>query len=114
MRFLSLLKCKLQHAVVTHSSMKYQGSITLDRDIAEQLDLHEHEQVHINNATNGNRDITYLLYGERGSGIVAINGALSLRHNIGDTVHVLAYQQIIEEGGELEGFKPVIVIDKID
>lgn len=81
----------MQHGIVTQASVEYRGSLTLDPLIMEALDVREYEQVHVNNASNGHRDVTYVIAGERGSGVIGINGALALRHSIGDNVHLLFY-----------------------
>ena len=92
---IEVLANKLQEVVVTHSSVGYKGSITIDEDIMDKADLSEYQAVDVNNH-NGNRDKTYILKGKRGSGVIAINGALSKRHKKGDKVHVLAYKYIME------------------
>ena len=76
--------------MVTRSSETYEGSITIDEDLMDAAGLLPYERVEVNNF-NGHRDATYVLPGERGSGVIGINGALSSRHKVGDVVHVLAY-----------------------
>ena len=90
---ITMLKSKLQQVVVTQSSESYKGSITIDLDLMDAAGFFPYERVEVNNF-NGNRDATYILPGERGSGVIGINGALSPRHKIGDKIHVLAYQTV--------------------
>jgi len=88
-----ILKAKLQKAVVTQSCIDYLGSITIDEDLMDKLGVIEYEQCIINGLTNRN-DITYVIKGERGSGIIGVNGALSTRHKVGDHIHVLFFDII--------------------
>jgi aspartate 1-decarboxylase len=82
---LSKINCK-----VTDASFDYKGSITIDSDIMAKVGLKQYQVVDVNNC-NGNRDVTYVIKGKSGSGIIACNGALAARHKKGDKIHINAY-----------------------
>jgi len=84
------LKSKLDKVIVTRSDMTY-GSITIDEDLMDAADIKEYDAVEVNGATNKSRIITYVLKGERGSGIIGLNGGASLHFDVGDEVHILCY-----------------------
>jgi aspartate 1-decarboxylase len=88
---LTMLKSKIHRAVVTQCDLHYEGSITIDINLIEAAELLVHEQVDILNITNGERFTTYVLEGERGSGIVGINGAAARLVQNGDLVIICAY-----------------------
>ena len=70
-----ILKSMILKAKVTQADLRYVGSITIDEDLIEKADLSEHENVQIVNRTNGNRLQTYIIKGERDSGVICMNGA---------------------------------------
>jgi len=86
------LRSKLHKATVTEANLKYVGSVTIDRDLMEAADLAEHEKVLIVDNTNGERLETYVIPGERGSGVVCINGAAAHRVSAGDEVIIMAFE----------------------
>lgn len=94
---LTLCKSKITPAAVTATELEYEGSITLDADLVDAAGLKAHEQVHVLNLSNGERVITYVIVGERGSGIVCLNGPAARTAMVGDRVTVLAYAQVTEE-----------------
>ena len=84
----TLLRSKIHRAYVTDANLDYIGSIVIDRDLMDKVDMWEYEKVLICDITNGNRFETYAIYGERGSGIISVQGAAArlgrqggLRHN---------------------------------
>lgn len=91
MRLRQLLKSKIHRATVTEANVNYIGSITVDQDLLERVDLWEGELVHVWNVDNGERFETYALVGERGSGIVCVNGAAAHKVRVGDRVIVTAF-----------------------
>ncbi|MBN1282456.1 MAG: aspartate 1-decarboxylase [Proteobacteria bacterium] len=97
-----MLKSKIHRASVTDANVDYEGSITLDLDLMEAADLVEYEQVEVWDITNGARLTTYAIPGERGSGIVAINGAAAHLVTTGDRVIVGSFARYDES--ELTGF----------
>ena len=103
-----MLKAKIHNAVVTEADKEYEGSLTLDEDLLDKAGLKPYEQVHIYNITNGERFVTYLIKGERGSGTVGINGAAVHKANVGDRV-ILAVFGLIDEG-ETDFFIPRILV----
>jgi len=104
---LQLLRVKIQQLIVTESSESYPGSIALPDDLIEASGLRLFEQVHINNLTNGNRIVTYVVRSNK-PGYVSLNGAASKLFNKGDKIHVLAFAYF-EEEVEARGFQPTIV-----
>ncbi len=102
-----MLKSKIHRATVTDANVEYEGSITLDRDLMDAADLVPYEEVHVWNVANGERVVTYVIEGERGSGTVCINGAAARRVHRGDVVIIACYAQYDEL--ELAGFKARIV-----
>ena len=90
----TMLKSKLHGVTVVRADLEYQGSITIDRDLMEAADLLEHEQVDVYDITNGARLHTYVIPGERGSGMIGINGAAAHLVKPGDNVIIASYVQM--------------------
>jgi len=103
-----LLKSKIHRATVTDASLHYEGSVTLDPLLMEATDIVEWEQVDIYDINNGNRLTTYAISGERGSGIVCLNGAAARLVQIGDLVIICSYAQYSDE--ERQEHVPRIVL----
>jgi len=103
-----MLRAKIHRATVTAADLHYEGSITIDADLMEAAGILPFEMVQIYNITNGNRFETYAIQGERGSGIIGINGAAAHRAGIGDMVIIACYAPM----GEAEAMrvKPRIVL----
>lgn len=93
----TLMKSKLHRATVTEANLHYVGSLTVDAALMEAADLAPHEQVQIVNVTNGERLVTYVIPGERGSGVICLNGAAARRAQVGDTVIIISYAQMTPE-----------------
>ena len=89
--FVNVLKSKLHRVRVTQAELNYVGSVTIDEDLMDAAGLLENEQVHIVNNNNGERLITYVIKGVRGSGIICLNGAAARRAQVGDIVIIIAY-----------------------
>lgn len=87
----TMLKSKIQRATVTQADLHHAGSVTIDEDLMDAADLLPGEQVAIVDATNGARLETYVIAGERGSGVVGINGAAAHLVDRGDLVIVISY-----------------------
>jgi aspartate 1-decarboxylase len=102
-----MFKSKIHRATVTHSDLHYVGSLTVDLDLLEAADLLPGEQVAVVDVTNGSRFETYLIAGERGSGVVGVNGAAAHLAEIGDTVIVISYAQL--DDAEARTFEPTVV-----
>jgi aspartate 1-decarboxylase len=92
-----MCKSKIHRAIVTETNLRYEGSLTLDAALMEAAGLLPFEQVQVLNLNNGERFETYLIEGERGSGVVGVNGAAARLVQVGDPVIVLAYAWVAEE-----------------
>jgi len=103
-----MLKSKLHRATVTQSDLDYEGSITIDPDLLETAGIFINEQVDVLNITNGNRLTTYAIEGERGSGVIGINGAAAHLVDIGDLVIICAYAQMDE--GKAKTHTPTVIL----
>lgn len=102
-----MLKSKVHRAVVTDADLNYVGSITLDKDLMDAADIVANEKVTIVNNNNGERFETYVIEGERGSGIVCLNGAAARLVQRGDIVIILTYTILDEK--ECQDYKPRLV-----
>ena len=103
----SMLKSKIHRAVVTQADLHYVGSVTVDADLMDAADLLPGEQVAIVDVTNGARLETYVIEGERGTGVLGINGAAAHLVHPGDTVILISYQLVDDR--EARGLKPRVV-----
>ena len=95
--FRTLLKSKIHRATVTHCELNYEGSCAIDQDLLDAANIAENEQVHIWNINNGERFITYAINGERGSGMVSVNGSAARRAAVGDLVIIASFAQVHED-----------------
>ena len=102
-----MMKSKIHRATVTQADLDYVGSVTLDAGLMEAADLLEGEQVAIVDITNGARIETYVIRGERGSGVVGINGAAAHLIHAGDLVIVMSYAMM--EDAKARALKPLVV-----
>ena len=103
----TMMKSKIHRATVTQADLHYVGSVTVDEDLLDAADLLAGELVHIVDVTNGARLETYTIAGERGSGILGINGAAARLVHPGDVVILIAYGQM--ETAEAREFQPHVV-----
>ena len=103
-----MLKAKIHNAVVTEAGKNYEGSLTLDEDFLDEAGLVPYEQVHIYNITNGERFVTYLKKGKRGSGTVGINGAAVHKAKVGDRVILAVFGLMDDE--ETDFFIPRVLL----
>lgn len=87
----TFLSAKIHKATVTQANLDYVGSITIDEDLMDLAGIAENEQVHIVDNTNGARLVTYAIAGERGTGVIGINGAAAHLVNAGDEVILMTY-----------------------
>ncbi len=104
---LTMLKSKIHRATVTQAELDYVGSITVDKDLLEASGILEYEKVLVVDITNGARLETYTISGERGSGIICLNGAAAKLIDKGDTVIIMAFADMNED--EAKAFKPTVV-----
>ncbi|MDQ8043828.1 MAG: aspartate 1-decarboxylase [Solirubrobacteraceae bacterium] len=103
----TMLKSKIHRATVTGSDLHYVGSITIDPDLLDAADILEHEQVAVVDVDNGQRFETYTIAGQRGSGVVQVNGAAARLVHHGDTIIVISYAQY--DKAELAEYEPKVV-----
>jgi aspartate 1-decarboxylase len=106
--FRTMMKSKIHRATVTEANLNYVGSITIDEDLIELVDMYPNEKVQIVNNNNGARLETYIIPGPRGSGVVCLNGAAARLVQTGDTVIIVSYAMMTEE--EAKRHKPAIAI----
>jgi aspartate 1-decarboxylase len=92
----TMLKSKIHRATVTHCELHYVGSCAIDEDILDAANLAENEQIAIWNIDNGERLTTYAIRGERGSGMISLNGSAARRAQLGDLVIIAAFAQVDE------------------
>ena len=104
---IQVLKSKIHRATVTQADLNYIGSVTIDQKLMEAANLIENEQVHILNKNNGERFITYVLKGERGSGVICLNGPAALKVNLGDVIIIISYATMDFE--KAKTFRPWVV-----
>ena len=103
----TMMKSKIHRATVTQADLHYVGSVTVDEDLLEAVDLLPGELVHIVDVTNGARLETYTIAGERGSGVLGINGAAAHLVNPGDLVILISYGQFDDAAART--YRPRIV-----
>ncbi|HEY3716932.1 MAG TPA: aspartate 1-decarboxylase [Jatrophihabitantaceae bacterium] len=109
----TMLKSKIHRATVTQADLHYVGSITVDADLMDAADLLPGEQVAVVDVTNGARLETYVIEGERGSGVIGINGAAAHLIHTGDLVIVISYAMLPDV--EAKAYEPkVIFVDSSD
>lgn len=104
---IEILKSKIHRVAVTVADLNYIGSITIDEDLMDAANLIENERVHIYNITNGNRFETYVIKGERGSGVIGVNGAAARLVAVNDLLIIVSYAQMDFE--EAKTFQPAII-----
>ena len=104
------MKSKIHNATITQAKLNYEGSITIDQDLMEKADIVEGERVQIVNLNNGERLETYTIIGERGSGIIGMNGPAALKCKEGNKVHIISY--VIVDDKERKDIKEKVIILK--
>ena len=102
-----MFKSKIHQVKVTEANLNYVGSITIDADLLDAANILEGEKVQVVNNNNGERLETYTIKGERGSGIICMNGAAARKAQVGDTVLIITYAMMDLE--EAKSFKPVVL-----
>lgn len=105
--FVTVVKSKIHRVTVTEANLNYIGSITIDSDLIDAANLIPNEKVSIVNNNNGERFETYVIPGERGTGVICLNGAAARLVQPGDIVIILAYGMM--EFEEAKSFKPTII-----
>lgn len=104
---LTIHKSKIHRASITEANLNYVGSITIDEALMEAANLYEGEKVQIVNNNNGERLETYVIKGERGSGVLCLNGAAARKAEVGDVVIIISYALMTPE--EALKYSPITV-----
>ncbi|MBC8044175.1 MAG: aspartate 1-decarboxylase [Rhizobacter sp.] len=108
---IQMFKSKIHRATVTQADLYYEGSITIDMDLVDAADMIPNEKVQVVNNNNGARFETYIISGERGSGVIQLNGACSRLAAVGDEIIIMTYADM--ERSEAKDYKPtVVMVDK--
>ena len=105
--FIEVVKSKIHRVMVTEANLNYIGSITIDQDLLDAANLIPNEKVSIVNNNNGERLDTYVIPGERGSGVICLNGAAARKVQPGDVVIIMSYAMMDFE--EAKHFKPAVI-----
>jgi aspartate 1-decarboxylase len=105
--FRHMLKSKIHRVAVTQCELHYEGSCAIDEDLLEAANILENERVHIWNINNGARFITYAIKGQRGSGMISVNGSAARRASVGDLIIIAAFAQVHED--QVAAHKPQLV-----
>ncbi len=105
--FIEVVKSKIHRATVTQADLNYVGSITIDEDLMDAANIIANEKVQIVDNNNGERFETYVIKGERGSGVICINGAAARKVQPGDIVIIMSYATMDFE--EAKVFTPSVV-----
>ena len=104
---LHLLKAKIHRATVTHAELHYEGSCAIDGRLLDIAGIREYEQIHIYNVNNGARFVTYAIRGERGTGIISVNGSAARRASVGDLIIIAAFGLVPED--QVASHRPKLV-----
>lgn len=105
--FIEVVKSKIHRVTVTEANLNYVGSITIDEDLLDAANLIANEKVHIVDNNNGERFETYVIKGERGTGVICLNGAAARKVQPGDIVIIMSYAMMDFE--EAKTFCPSVV-----
>lgn len=104
---IQILKSKIHRVTVTQADLNYIGSVTIDEELMEAANIVQYEKVFIVNNNNGERLETYAIKGERGSGIICLNGAAARKASPGDVIIIMAFA--IMDYEEAKCFKPSVI-----
>ncbi len=104
---IGILKSKIHRVTVTEADLDYIGSVTIDEDLMDAANLIENEQVHVLNYNNGERFITYVIKGDRGTGVICLNGPAALKVKVGHQVIILSYANM--EFEQAKSFRPSVI-----
>ena len=105
--FIDVVKSKIHKVTVTEANLQYVGSITIDEDLMEAANIIENEKVQIVNINNGERLETYVIKGERNTGVICLNGPAARKAQLGDVIIIISYASIELE--EAKQFKPAMI-----
>jgi aspartate 1-decarboxylase len=107
---IQILKSKIHRATITQANLNYIGSLTLDQDLMDAAKMFPHEKIQVVNVNNGERIETYLIAGERGSGICCLNGPAARKGLTGDVIIIISYGLI--EVADAASWEPTVVFPK--
>ena len=105
--YIEVIKSKIHRVTVTEANLNYLGSITIDEDLLDAAGLIENEKVQVVNINNGERLETYIIKGERGTGVICLNGPAARKVVVGDVVIIMSYAMIEVEAAK--SHRPVII-----
>ena len=105
------LRSKIHRAAITRTDLHYEGSLTIDRDLMDAASIAENEVVHVVNVNNGERLTTYAIEGDRGSGVIGLNGAAARLGMPGDLVIIMTFRYADVEDGEGAPAPIVVPVD---
>ncbi|MBS7243614.1 MAG: aspartate 1-decarboxylase [Comamonas sp.] len=108
----TLLKSKIHRVKTTHCELHYEGSCAIDEDLMDAANIMENEQIHIWNVDNGERFVTYAIKGERGSGMISVNGSAARRACTGDLLIIASFAQVHEDQVKVHQPQLVFVDDQ--
>ena len=108
-----MLKSKIHRATITDANLNYEGSLTVDRELMEEVDLKPSERVFVYNINNGERFETYVIEGAPGSGAIGLNGAAARKGLVGDLIIIVSYALFADQ--ELDNYEPkMVVLDQLN
>jgi len=110
--FIEVCKSKIHKVTVTEANLQYVGSITIDEDLIDAANLIENEKVQVVNLNNGERLDTYVIKGQRGTGVICLNGPAARKVTVGDVVIIISYAMMDFE--EAKTFKPTVLFPDTD
>ena len=103
-----VMKSKIHRVEVTQADLNYIGSVTIDEDLIDAANLLVHEKVQIVNVNNGERLETYVIKGERGSGVICLNGPAARKAQVGDVVIIISYASMDFDAAK--SFEPRVIM----
>ncbi len=106
--FISVCKSKIHRATITEANLNYKGSLTVDEDLMDAAGLYPYEKVHVVNINNGARFETYVIKGERGSGVMCLNGAAARLGQPGDLIIAITYA-FFDSSEMRKDYEPIVV-----
>ena len=104
---IEIFQSKIHRATVTEADLNYRGSITIDQDLLDATGMIANQKVQVVNINNGERLETYIIAGQRGSGVICLNGPAARKAQVGDLVVIMTYAQMSPE--EASAYEPVVV-----
>jgi aspartate 1-decarboxylase len=104
---IEVLKSKIHKASITGANLNYVGSVTIDEDLMDAANLIENEKVHVLDLNNGERLVTYVIKGVRGSGEICLNGAAARKVIVGDEIIIMSFAMVDFE--QAKSFKPAVI-----